>query len=148
MTNHTDRRLALEHMHGSMPSRMGDTSKDYGLWRNAVWKVRELPEYKMRKLWKLNYSPADIEADKHWEVFPPGGRVKKLAEAEMRQSERRGARLTNHGIDRKYASALRHEAERMLRVYRMDPEEVARLRADVEKFKALEISLKKKPEED
>lgn len=138
----------MEHMHGSMPSRMGDTSKDYGLWRNAVWKVRELPEYKMKKLWRLGYSPADIEADKHWAVYPPDKATKKRIEAELAQSARRGARLTNHGIDRKYASALRTEAERMLRVYRMDPEEVARLRADVEKFKALEISLKKKPEED
>jgi len=138
----------LEHMHGSMPSRMGDTSKDYGLWRNEVWKVRELPEYKMKKLWRLNYTPADIAADKHWEVYPPTGNTRKAIEREMAQSARRGARLTNHGIDRKYASALRHECERMLRVYRMDPEEVARLRKELAQFKALEISLKKKPEED
>ncbi|MFA5897672.1 MAG: hypothetical protein WC829_01035 [Hyphomicrobium sp.] len=131
-----------------MPTKLGDTSKDYAEWRAKVWAVRELPEYKMRKLWRLNYTPDDIANDRHWEVYPQNRAAQRRQEIETRLSARRGARLTNHGIDRKYATALRSEAERMLRVYRMDPEEVARLRADVEKFKALEISLKKKPEED
>src|ERR1017187_956340 len=96
-----------------LPTKLGDTTNDYQIWKAAVAKIRDLPEYKLRKLWKKNFSPADIAADKHWEVFPVKDPVVRqeahMAKRQAREG-RRGPSLNLLSIQILFAEALRPEA--------------------------------------
>lgn len=119
---------------GHMVLRLGDTSGDYYKWRAEVWAVRELPEYKMRKLWKLNFSAADIAADKHWAVYPPNKPVRERVMPGARVSDKRGRTISDKKINWIYARALREAAENVLQFYRLDTPQLERVRKERDSF--------------
>lgn len=105
---------------GHMVLRLGDTSGDYYKWKAAVWAVRELPEYKMRKLWKLNFSIKDIEQDKHWAVFPPDGKARKRKVLGRSEETARGRKVSHKKKLWLYARACRDVAEGLLAFHALD----------------------------
>ncbi len=114
-------------------TRLGDTTGDYMRWKGQVLQIRDLPEYKLRKLWKLNFSPKDIENDKHWSVYPPPGERVRVKPG-MQPGEGRGRALTERGLQRCYATVLLHEAERILQFHRLDANMLQQVRANVATF--------------
>ncbi len=123
-------------------TRLGDTSADYARWKAMVRPIRDLPEYKLLKLWKLNFSPKDIEHNKHWTVFPPPSDTRKRVKPGMTVGENRGRALTDRARKRNYAKVLLQEGERMLQFHRHDAPMLEQLRNDVVAFKALVESFK------
>ena len=127
---------------GSIPFRAGDPAnerRDYLEWCAKVRAIRYLPEYKLRKLWKLNFSPKDIEADRHHAVFP----VKASRVRPGLNPEKRGKTMTRRGVDRRYAKILLSEATRIVKWHRLEPATLASVRADIENFSALVKKLHK-----
>jgi hypothetical protein len=122
--------------------KMGDTRQDYLEWRSQVLAVRDLPEYKLRKLWKLNFSAKDIAANKHWEVFPPQ-ELRKRVKPGMAVGEGRGKAITARGRQRAYAQALLDKARHLLQFHRLDSGMLALVRQDVVVFQALVARFKK-----
>lgn len=125
-----------------LPGRLGDTTDDYLRWKAEVARVRFLPEYKLRKLWRLNYSPLDIAHDRHHEVYPP--RVKRVPRGTLRR-ERRGAALSGRAIRLSLARALLRDIRRILAQHRLEPRELALARDCEERFARLVEALKAKP---
>lgn len=114
-----------------IPHKLGDTTADYARWKAAVAAVRDLPEYKLRKLWKANFSPADIAADKHWALYPPQRISSKLLRARTEPTSKL-ERGRNIGAKRKawlYSMALRNVAQAILTGHSLD----AKMRAETEK---------------
>lgn len=124
-----------------VPTKLGDTSGDYLRWKHSVLAVRDLPEYKLRKLWKLNFSAKDIENDKHWTVFPPSQAMRQRVKPGMAIGEKRGRAVSERGRQRAYAKALLAEAQRLLDFHRLDDAMLERVRADRDGFIRLVQSL-------
>jgi hypothetical protein len=115
---------------------IGFTSKVYHQWKADVLKVRDFPEYKLRKLYKAGYTAAQIDENKHWEQFPPTPDARQRKAARMGQSVR-GRCLTDKRKNWIYARALRDAAEGMLKYYRTEIPFRELLKADVVRFKEL-----------
>lgn len=127
-----------------LASPWGDWRDDYQRWKADVLAVRLLPEYKLKKLWKLNFTPRDIEQNRHYEVFPQMRRAERKDESADDPTMRRGRALSDKGIDWRYARALRNEAEDLLRYHRLLPAQVARVRKDLARFSKLARTIKVK----
>lgn len=119
----------------AIPHKLGDTSADYARWRAEVLQIREISEYKLRKLWKLNFSPKDIEQDKHWAIYPPNRPVKRRVAPQM--TSERGKALSVKKKQWIYARALYQAAESILQFYRLDTATLAETRKELEGFKEL-----------
>jgi hypothetical protein len=132
-----------------MGMRLGDTSRDYARWKSDVLVIRHLPEYKLRKLWKMNFSVADIAADKHYEVYPTMRRAKEKAARKEKEApgmrEKRGRGMSDAAIDLAYAEAVRDAAERLLYYNRLEPAQLRRVRDDFARFRQIANRLKGKP---
>ena len=113
-----------------IPHKLGDTSADYARWRGAVLQVRDLPEYKLRKLWKANFSPKDIEQDKHWALYPPQRISSKLLRAQVEPNAKieRGRNIGNKRKMWLYFRALRDVAKVILQHHSLD----SAMRAEIE----------------
>ena len=111
------------------------TSKSYYQWRVEVLRNTDMAEYRLRKLYRLGFTPQDIARDRHHEVFPPPKlRVKRVA---PHSKATRGRTL---GAKRKawiYAKVLHEAAESILLFYRLEPAMLAEVRADAARFKEL-----------
>jgi len=121
-----------------LTTRLGDTSRDYAEWRAKVLDVRLLPEYKLKKLWKLNFTPQDIAADRHWEVFPPDRhlRIKKVRGIQV-DGSRRGRAISQKKKDWIYARALRDAADGLLLYHALSPEMRTQVQKERDHFAAL-----------
>ncbi len=115
----------------------------YAQWRAAVLRVRDMSESRLRKLYKHNYSPEDIAADRHWAEFPPQ-RLNRRFKPGMAIGEKRGRLLTPRDRQRFYAQALWRQAEWLLNYRRLEGDMLATVRADVETFKKLVERFKQK----
>ena len=135
----------MDFPHGFMASRLGDTSRDYEEWKWHVAKVRELPEYKLRKLWKMNFSPKDIAADKHWEVYPPVGVRRKKVAPGTPQETKRGRTLGAKKKNWIYARALKEAAQGILDFYRLDSIMLGEVRRELAQFTELTKTYSHKP---
>lgn len=121
----------------TIPHKLGDTSEDYARWRAEVLAIRDMPEYKLKKLWKANFSPKDIAANRHWEMFPPPQPIKKRIAPGIRQEDKRGRRISEKKKAWVYARALKQAAEALLAFYRMESAMLAETRKEMEHFTAL-----------
>ena len=127
--------MAEQFVSGFLATKLGDTTRDYQQWKAQVRSVRDLPEYKMRKLWKLNYSVRDIAADRHWEIFPPAQAQRQARGRD--HSEKRGAKI---GAQRKsylYAKALCQVARTLLTFHSLEPGVRAETQKELEQFEEL-----------
>ena len=120
-----------------IPHKLGDTSADYARWRAEVLAIRDLPEYKLRKLWKANYSPKDIAQNKHWAMYPPQGQTRKRLAPGTSQEAKRGRTLGDKKKTWIYAKALHEAAEFILTFYRLEPAMLEQTRKEAGDFLAL-----------
>ena len=94
--------------------------QDYQEWRAAVLAVRDLPEYKIRRLWKENYSVADIEQNKHYEIWPRMNPAWKPAQEARRHGRAISARSMFQAGMRAALRAMKREFEWRLKYHRVD----------------------------
>ena len=127
----------MEIWNNYIPHKLGDTSGDYQRWRAEVMAIRDLPEYKMRKLWKENFSPKDIAEDKHWAIYPPPAPDRKRIAPGTPQDAKRGRTINEKKKAWIYARALHEAAESILTFYRLDSTMLKETRDELENFKQL-----------
>ena len=96
------------------------TSKNYNQWRVAVLKVRDMAEYKLFKLWKMGFSLADIEADKHHAVFPPDQPTRIRKALGRDEDQKRGRKISEKKKLWLYARACRDVADGILQFHSID----------------------------
>ena len=96
------------------------TSKAYHQWKAEVLKIRDMAEYKLYKLWKLNFTPADIEADKHWAIFPPDRATRQRKILGRTDDTPRGRTLGYKKKQWLYARALFDVADGLLTFHSLD----------------------------
>lgn len=125
-----------------MPPRLGDAKADYLKWRAEVLDQYYLPEYKLKKLWTMNFGVGDIVAGRHHSVFPPPrdgeGRPRLTLDLSKVSS---GRKLRASSVDFAYAKALELTCVRLLRTYRMDLEQRQRLIADHKRFREMRLRI-------
>lgn len=125
----------------TVESRPGEV--EYQRWRREVLAIRDMAEYRLKRLWRLNFSPADIAADKHWEIYPPPKPAR--AKPGIAIGEGRGRGVSERSVHLRYAQALLREARGLLQYSRMEPRVLERVRRDEAKFKQIVTELKAKP---
>lgn len=125
---------------GHMVLRLGDASGGYQRWRAEVLEIRELPEYKLRKLWKLNFSAADIKSDKHHAVCPPDRAARHRKAIGRKEDTKRGRAVSAKRKAWLYARALRDVAEGLLTFHNLD----SAMRAELTKERDSFVELMKK----
>ena len=110
------------------------TSKTFHEWKSAVLAHTDMAEHRLRKLYRLGFTPDDIKADKHHAVFPPprDTRIRKVAGISPDQI--RGKNLGEKKINWMYASALRDVAQAILQYHSLDDKTRARIIADRNHF--------------
>jgi len=84
---------------------------EYNTWRAAVSHVIYLPEYKLKKLWRLHYTVEDIAANKHHAVFP----LPKPKLGIGKHNPKRGRRLMPKAMDIAALKAMQKTYEHFLR---------------------------------
>jgi hypothetical protein len=117
-----------------IPHKLGDTSADYARWRAEVLAVRDMSESRLRKLWKANFSPADIAADKHWAMFPPNPPNRKHIAPGTPQEAKQGRTIGDKKINWIYARALQQAAQSILAFYRLEPAALERTRKQLAEY--------------
>jgi len=128
-------------MGGIMPMTVRElVERDYQEWKRHVEKHTMLPEYKMRRLWKMNFSSTDIKADKHHAVFPVG----PPRPIKPDSGRKRGRSVSERGLLLFYARAMRNAAAVLLAHYNMTPEMRERVAAEHKRFQGLVNDLARK----
>ena len=113
------------------------TSKTFHEWKSAVLAHTDMAEHRLRRLYRLGFTPADIKADKHHAVFPPpvDRRIRKVAGISPDQI--RGKNLGEKKINWMYASALRDVAQAILKYHSLDAKTRARVQKELINFDSL-----------
>lgn len=135
---------------------------DWLRYRQSILEVRFLSDAKIRKLWKAGYTPADVAADRHHELFPSLARRQIVEKQKLRRQAalerakageavrgmRRGRTMNKAGIDLRVARAVRDELQAICGWHRLEPEALAYARGMLERVKeriaAIEAERKKK----
>ena len=113
------------------------TSKTFHEWKSAVLAHTDMAEHRLRRLYRLGFTPDDIKADKHHAVFPPprDTRIRKVAGISPDQI--RGKNLGEKKINWMYASALRDVAQAILKYHSLDAKTRARVQKELINFDSL-----------
>ncbi len=101
---------------------LGDRARvkdEYMQWRGEVLATVFLPEYKLKRLWRENYSVKDIQGGKHYEIWP---RMNPLHQAASAMDRRPIRRLSWHAVQIRVLGAMRDELKRCMDRRRMDAE--------------------------
>ena len=115
------------------------TSKNFHQWKSAVLKHTDMSESRLRKLWRLGFTPEAIAKDEHHAVYPPDKASRARQRAGISEGQLRGKNLGDKRISWMYASALCDVAEGILRFHSLDPATRDRIMKELEGFKALMI---------
>ena len=114
---------------------------DFHRWKAEVLKQIYLPDYRLHKLWKLNFKPADVASPKLYQVYPTLDPKYQAARGKRRgigiDPQQRGRCLLKRARQLNYAKALKREAERMIRFHRMEPADLEDARFELAQFESL-----------
>jgi hypothetical protein len=113
------------------------TSKNFHQWSAEVLKIRDMAQYKLFKLWKLNFTPADIAANKHHVIYPPDRATRRRTALGRTEEQKRGKKLSAKKKQWLYARALRDMAEAVLAFHSMEQAMIDETRKELEGFKEL-----------
>lgn len=127
----------LEAWETVLPGGDDRTSKNYHQWKSAVLKIRDMAEYKLYKLFRMGFSVADIEADKHWSVYPPDRETRKRKALGRLEDQKRGRRLSLKKKQWLYARALRAVADGILAFHSLDEKMRVETKAERDGFDEL-----------
>lgn len=91
--------------------------QDYMQWAASIREYTFLPDYKLKRLWKENFSLEDIKADKHRALWP--GRQTR-AKLEARGVFRRGPSMRWERVQAKALRAARRDLQETVLLNRLD----------------------------
>lgn len=114
--------MELETWDTVIPGGSDFTSKQFHEWKAEVLQILDMSEHQLRKLYKMHFTPADIQANKHWAVYPPDRKTRLKQAIGMGENQPRGRRLSEKRKFYLYAKACRDVADGILTYHSLEIE--------------------------